>query len=412
MTLSKRERVIRTLELEEVDKCPIYYMGMEQRAWTYQQYLKSKYYKKYEIKANKIEDIYLQNINQFRFFGNDVITSDPITKTKPLYRHFDYKAYQNGKDIVECMGKNITLREAVKIKPGEYFINALAGRLWLMKTYPKTGVPYNWFIDSIYSTPEIMHEVWNAFGKPIAYISGEGNWNPKIWKNFIDLMEPYMYPWPVFGVMYGVSLHDALMEGVGFGKAAFYMRKKPEFIHEVLSEYAKLNVEIVKRLGEMGVEVVFYGDDLGQKGRSLMSPKNFKEFMLPHYAKFYNEVKKHGMFIAQHADGYVDEILPMLVDIGLNCIQSLDPSAGVNLVHLKETLGDKLAFMGHIDSSRTLNFGTPKEIEEDVKNVIKIAASGGGYFAGPSHQILDAPLENVIALRDAILKYRNYPINI
>ena len=46
MTLSKRERVIRTLELEEVDKCPIYYMGMEQRGWTYQQYLKSEYYKK------------------------------------------------------------------------------------------------------------------------------------------------------------------------------------------------------------------------------------------------------------------------------------------------------------------------------------------------------------------------------
>jgi uroporphyrinogen decarboxylase len=100
-----------------------------------------------------------------------------------------------------------------------------------------------------------------------------------------------------------------------------------------------------------------------------------------------------------------------MVDAGLNCIQALEPAAGVDLAHLKETLGDRLCFMGGIDSSGILNFGTPGDIEEEVKRCIKAAGNGGGYITGPSHSILNVPWENVVALRDAMLKYQKYPLN-
>ncbi|MFW9784129.1 MAG: uroporphyrinogen decarboxylase family protein, partial [Candidatus Heimdallarchaeota archaeon] len=90
---------------------------------------------------------------------------------------------------------------------------------------------------------------------------------------------------------------------------------------------------------------------------------------------------------------------------------ALEPTAGVNLGQLKDTLGEKVSFMGDIDSSRTLNFGTLKEIEEDVKKCIMAACQGGGYFVGPSHNILNDPWENCILLRDAMIKHRNYPLN-
>jgi uroporphyrinogen decarboxylase len=100
-----------------------------------------------------------------------------------------------------------------------------------------------------------------------------------------------------------------------------------------------------------------------------------------------------------------------MVDAGLNGIQALEPAAGVDLAYLKEALGDKVCFLGGMDASRALNFGTPKEIEEEVKRCIKAAAKGGGYFAGPSHNILNVPWENVLAFREAIEKYRKYPIS-
>ena len=68
--------------------------------------------------------------------------------------------------------------------------------------------------------------------------------------------------------------------------------------------------------------------------------------------------------------------------------------------------------MGGMDSSRILNFGTPKDVEEEVKRCIKAAGQGGGYFAGPSHHVLHAPWENILALRSAIEKYRKYPLKI
>jgi uroporphyrinogen decarboxylase len=117
------------------------------------------------------------------------------------------------------------------------------------------------------------------------------------------------------------------------------------------------------------------------------------------------------MFIAQHSCGYIDKNLPFMAEAGLNCIQALEPTAGVDIAQLKQKLGDKLSFMGGIDSSRILNFGTPEEIAEEVKRCVKSAGYNGGYFIGPGHNILNTPWERIKILRDAILKYREYPIS-
>ena len=101
-----------------------------------------------------------------------------------------------------------------------------------------------------------------------------------------------------------------------------------------------------------------------------------------------------------------------MAEAGLSCIQALEPAAGVDLAYLKQTLGDKISFMGGIDSSRILNFGTHEDIVEEVKRCVKAAGNNGGYFVGPSHNILTTPMENLKVLRDAIEKYRKYPLNL
>jgi uroporphyrinogen decarboxylase len=188
------------------------------------------------------------------------------------------------------------------------------------------------------------------------------------------------------------------------------MRKNPSFIHMIMDEYTKVNIEIIKRIAEAGVDVVFFSDDLGFKGRSILSIEHFKKFILPYYKELYQACKKRGIFIVQHSCGYIDKNLPYMADAGLDCIQALEPAAGVDLAYLKNTLGDKLCFMGGIDSSRILNFGTPKDIEMEVKRCIEAAGNTGGYFVGPSHNILNAPWENLLALKAAINKYRGYPL--
>ncbi|MBA7696902.1 hypothetical protein ES703_105556 [subsurface metagenome] len=211
--------------------------------------------------------------------------------------------------------------------------------------------------------------------------------------------------------MVNIEIASALFEGMTIPRVAYYMRKNPQFIHEVLGEYTQAIMEVIKRLAEAGVDIVFYGDDLAYKERTFFSLNQFREFILPCHKKIFQLCKKKGMIVVLHSDGKIDQYLPDLVDAGLNGIQALEATAGVDLAGLKENLGDRLCFLGGLDSSGVLCFGTPKDVEENVKKCIKAAGYGGGYFVGPSHDILNMPWENVLAMRAAIEKYRKYPIN-
>ncbi len=389
MVLSKRERVIRALERDdEPDKIPIHYLGFERTGTAYQQFLESDEFKENNV---YIENTYSRedyrwvgDITEWRFWNVDCHTIDP-------WRH----------------RMKTAIAEGPPEYPGSYIIPT-SGRIFKRVEQVKTGLTYAWYIDGIFHTPEIVHSYWDEYGKPSECINDNVNYSPKIWEEFVESLSSYLYP--MARLM--IAMNEALFEGMTVSRVTYHMRKNPEFIHEVMEEYTKVNLEFVKRYAEAGIDIVFYYDDLGYKGRSMFSLENFRTFILPYYKKIYQECKKHGMFIIQHSCGYIDKLLPDMINAGLDCIQALEPAAGVDIAHLKFTLGDRVSFMGGMDSTRTLSFGTPKEVEEEVKRCIKAAAYGGGYFAGPSHNILNVPWENIIALRAAIEKYRDYPLKL
>jgi uroporphyrinogen decarboxylase len=76
---------------------------------------------------------------------------------------------------------------------------------------------------------------------------------------------------------------------------------------------------------------------------------------------------------------------------------------------LKGKFGDKLSFWGTIDQQNLLPFGSPEEIEADVKAKIEVLGRGGGYMAAPAHIIqADTPMENVGAFLNAVSKRGHY----
>ena len=396
MVLSKRERVIKTLELEEPDMVPIHYLGFETTGISNQTFIKSDEYKKTKADIDA-EDLKMKfsvmtgitsSITELRFWNSDIHSLDPwgINKMK-------LKSINPPPEYPEWKGCVILTYD---------------GRIFKLVPQVDTGLTYGWYVDGFFRTPEILHEYWDKYGKPSDLINNKLNYSPQIWENFVNKLSKYLYPMATIPI----SLHESLFEGMTITRVAYYMRKNPQFIHEVMSEFNKVNLEIIKRLAEAGVDIVFYLDDLGLKGRSIFSIEHFKEFILPYYKQLYQACKKNGMFVIQHSCGYIDKLLPFMVDAGLNGIQTLEPAAGVDLANLKDTLGDRIAFLGGIDCSNILNFGTPKDVYEEVKRCVKAAGYGGGYFAGPSHNILNAPWENILALRAAIEKYRKYPLNL
>ncbi|MBN1802047.1 MAG: hypothetical protein JW891_11100 [Candidatus Lokiarchaeota archaeon] len=389
MNFSKRERVLCALELHgEPDKIPIHNSGFEKTASSYQAFLKSKEYPedKIGLKANQERYFGLteRELAEIRFWNADCQEMDPF-----------------GDKLISKTISNPQGHPGLELNP-------LNGKLYAFKPQVDTGILYRWYIDGYFKTPEALRECWDRYGKPFDYIKDEINYSSKIWNDYVDFLSPHVYPM----ARLGVAMHEALFEGMTIARAVYYMRKNPSFVHEVMAEYLKVNLELIKRLDEVGVDIVFYYDDLGYKGSSIFSLEHFRTFILPYYKKLYEECKKRSMFIVQHSCGYIDEFLPDMTSAGLNCIQALEPAAGVNLKVLKESLGDKLAFMGGIDATHALNFGTSKEIESEVKKRIHETAHGGGYIAGLSHNVLNAPWNNILIYRAALEKFRKYPLTV
>ena len=385
MTLSKRERVFKTLELDgEPDIVPINYFGFEQTGSSFQAFKGSgesdKYYTYVEDKVANIK----YHITEQRFWNVDLFGMDPFGEIKIKIR------YENA--------------------PPEYpncRLNRMDGRMYRTEKQVNTGLEYAWYVDGYFKTPELLHEYWDRYGKPSELINNRIKYSPQVWERFVEALSPYFYPYANLPI----NPSEALIGGITFMRFAYYIRKNPSFIHEIMDEYTKVNIEIIKRLAEVGVDIVMFGDDLGYKDNPFFSLDVFRKFILPYHKKMFQACRKRGVLIILHSCGKIDQFLPDLVDAGLNCIQSLEATAGVDLPGLKDSLGDRLCFMGGLDSSGIITYGTPKDVEENVKNTIKNAGKGGGYFVGPSHDIINIPWENIMAMRAAIEKYRSYPLN-
>ena len=388
MELSKRERVIRTIEVggnSTPDKLPIFSWGFERTAGAWKHFLKSQEFKnlyndflgKISWETEKRRKFTALKMAEGRFLNLDVHPIDNFKKlTKPK------------------------IIPAPPEYPGLY-LGLTQGRL-----LKRDDAGHYWYVDGYFTSRERVDEIWGKYGKPHERLYDE-EYSPQKWEQYVENMKDCFFP---IGTI-PLTFSEAIIEGVTPAKLGYYMRKKPDFVHYLQKEYMKTAKEIINRLSDAGVEVCFFGDDLGQKMRTLLSPKNFKEFVLPYYKGVYQHVRKKGMLLIQHSCGFIDPFVPLMADAGLHCIQSLQKTAGVDLANLVEKVGDKIAFMGALDDSRTLKFGTNKEIEEDVKNCIKIAGQNGNYGPGLSNSILNPPWNNLLAMREYLEKYRDYPLN-
>jgi uroporphyrinogen decarboxylase len=110
----------------------------------------------------------------------------------------------------------------------------------------------------------------------------------------------------------------------------------------------------------------------------------------------------------------VRPFIPTWIEMGLDILDPIQPRARLMEPEgLKRDFGDRLVFHGGMDIQHTLPFGTPEDVAQDVRRYIQALAPGGGYIVAPAHNVQsDVPPENLVAIRDAIQAYGNYPIHL
>jgi len=233
------------------------------------------------------------------------------------------------------------------------------------------------------------------------------------YKSSKELVERLGKEYPIMGVIV-CTIYETAWALRGFDKLMMDLVLNKELANRILDIPLNYHLYAGKKLVEMGVDLIWTGDDMGGQDGMLLSPELWRKYFKPRMAKLYLELKSinPNLKIAYHSDGNIYPIIDDLVEIGLDILNPIQPKC-MDPYYLKKRYGGNLSFWGTIDIQETLPFGTPEEVENEVKERIKFMAPGGGFIISPTHHVqIDTPLNNFFAFWNAAERYGRYPVKI
>lgn len=172
----------------------------------------------------------------------------------------------------------------------------------------------------------------------------------------------------------------------------------PEMISEYLELYTDRKVAEIHAIAdrELSPCALTYGD-IACKGRLLHSPAWLRREFFPRLQRLNDAWHEHGIKCLFHSDGYLMEIIPDLIETGIDGLNPIETVAGMDLAEVKRLYGDRLFLTGGIDISQLMALGTPEQVRQTCREAIAVASPG--YLLGSTTEIDDgASLENVLAM--------------
>lgn len=179
----------------------------------------------------------------------------------------------------------------------------------------------------------------------------------------------------------------------------------PEFLEEMMDRLVDLYLAFVEYTADLPIDGILFGDDWGDQRGVILGPERWRKFLKPRWAKIYEAVRRHGKIVMSHSCGSVAEIIPDLIEIGLDVLESVQPeAAGMNPYELKRKWGDKITFWGCLGSQHTIPFDTPEGIRREVAKLKKEMSKGGGYILSAAKPLQpETPTENAVAVVEAFV---------
>ena len=181
----------------------------------------------------------------------------------------------------------------------------------------------------------------------------------------------------------------------------------PEYASRLLDMAMEFSLAAALKLVGMGVDILWLGDDVGMQETMLISPQLWRKYLKPRYARFVETVRQidRDVYIAYHSDGYIEPIIDELIEIGIQILNPIQPQC-MDPAQIKKRYGKNLVLWGLVDVQKTLPFGTPGDVADEVRLRIRTAGNNGGLILSPAHYIqADTPIENIFAFYETASKY-------
>ena len=294
-----------------------------------------------------------------------------------------------GFDLV-CLFFDEPEESRLKCSSKDTFINE-----WGIRNKVVDGM--GWYVDGTIKTEQDLED----FYPPDPYAEGRSRTIHSILKNHGELTAcapavsgPFTHGWSM----------------TGFDVFAKAMYRDPSFIHKLLGIVNRYFIELGKMVIDEGAEFIWIADDFGDVHGPMVTPKCFREFILPYFKEQVQVFKRKGVWILLHCDGNVMPIMKDLVDAGIHAFHPVERKANMRLSDIKGAYGDQVTIVGNVEASNLIPHGSFEEIDSQIRECFEMAAPGGGYIFASDHSIhpgISAERAQFVFQRAE--KYRFYP---
>ena len=255
------------------------------------------------------------------------------------------------------------------------------------------------------------------------YVSGEhvDEWGC-VWSNICDGMEAMVtgHPAPTRADVRSLAPPGEIRDGFehgfmylrladlrGFEELMIDFAEEPPELRMLIDIVLENNMKKLAKLlaARRPPDVIGFGDDLGMQNSLPMSPEKWRKYLKPCFAKIYGRCREAGFWVYMHSDGHMHEIIPDLVECGVNVINPQFRANG--LENLVRVCKGKVCV--NLDLDRQMfPFAAPGEIDAHIREAVEALGSPEGGLWLSAECGPDVPLENIEAIATALEKYRGH----
>lgn len=167
------------------------------------------------------------------------------------------------------------------------------------------------------------------------------------------------------------------------------MAEDPDWVRDMVMTYAEFTIRHLEVLfAEEGLpDSIWFFEDMGFKGKPFMSPAMYRELVQPGHRRLFDYAHALGRKVIVHSCGFIEPLVPGLVEAGMDCLQAMEVKAGMDMPRLFEQFGDRIAFFGNLDV-REIASNDRSRIEAELERKIPpVLRRGGGYLLHSDHSI-------------------------
>lgn len=210
------------------------------------------------------------------------------------------------------------------------------------------------------------------------------------------------------------SLFGVLRNWMGIENLSLVVYDEPDWFEEMVTTLADLQVGLLEKAFATGAKFDGCGmwEDMCYNAGPLLGPNHFKQFLVPHYKRLSGLCRKHGVdVIWVDCDGKIDDLLPLWLDAGINCMFPIEIGTwGADPIRYRREYGRDLLMMGGFD--KHILALSERAIEQEVKRLTPLVEEGG-FIGFADHRVPpDVPLKNYLWYLQCVRKEWGKGINL